>query len=215
MKNYNIHLIRHGKTTDNEQGIFAGGGRDTHLSAAGIAELTAMKEKFIYPKVETLFCSPMMRAVQTAQILYPDHKAILVAPLVEAQMGILEGTPHAEIAESGFWQKWRGPQEEFLGDGVEAHSAFLQRTTTAFATLLEGMMRAGIHDAALVTHGGVISVILAQFGLPEREETEWGADNGAGYTVGASVSFWQHTGKVEVQKVQPGGYLKSLGYEEE
>ena len=214
MRNYKLHLLRHGITADNELGILAGCGRDTHLSPEGRAEIEEMKEKFSYPHIEALFCSPMMRAVQTAQILYPQHKAILVAPLVEAAFGELEGATYAEVEEQGFWETWREEKDPFTAKGLETYKDFHARVTAAFATLLEGMMKSGVKEAALVTHSGVIAAILGQFGLPQLHEDAWLADNGAGYTISVSPATWQRTGMVEVVAVQPAGYLASLGYEE-
>ncbi|MDL2215498.1 histidine phosphatase family protein [Ruminococcaceae bacterium OttesenSCG-928-N02] len=210
MKNYRIHLIRHGFTQDNEAGILGGAGRDLPLSALGKAEILRMKEEFTYPSVETLFVSPMKRAVETAQLLYPQHKALLIAPLVETHFGPFEGVEAAQVATTGFWETWRDEENPQTPDGAESYAAFFERVTTAYATLLEGMMKAGVHEAALVSHGGVIATILGRFGLPQHHEDFWLADNGAGYTTSISTAMWQRLGMVEVTQILPTGYMQAL-----
>lgn len=210
MKNYKIHLIRHGFTADNESAILGGSGRDLPLSDAGRSEIQRLKDAFAYPPVEVLFTSPMMRAVQTAQIIYPNNKALLIAPLVEVNFGELEGMNAADVAKTGFWDTWRDKENPVTPEGAETYEQFLARVTIAFATLLEGMMRSGVKEAAIVTHGGVISSILGKFGLPEHHEDFWLANNGAGYTMSVSTSVWQRINKAEVTQILPAGYEQAL-----
>ena len=74
MKTFKLHLIRHGLTSGNLQGLYIGSGTDIPLCDEGRAQLAELKERFEYPQVDTVFSSPLLRAVETANILFPDAK---------------------------------------------------------------------------------------------------------------------------------------------
>ena len=84
MKNYRLYLVRHGVTQGNLDGIYMGSGTDQPLCAQGAAQLRALAARFPYPKAETVFSSPMRRAVETVELLFPDAKdKIILADLRE------------------------------------------------------------------------------------------------------------------------------------
>ena len=67
MKTFKLHLIRHGMTAGNLQGLYIGSGTDIPLCDEGRAQLKELKERFEYPQVDTVFSSPLVRAVETAR----------------------------------------------------------------------------------------------------------------------------------------------------
>jgi alpha-ribazole phosphatase len=74
-----IHLIRHGKTTANEQKLYCGA-TNIPLSDNGITELLELKEQGVYPKdVAIYFTSGLLRTGQTLDLLYGmvHRKALL------------------------------------------------------------------------------------------------------------------------------------------
>ena len=58
MKTFKLHLIRHGVTAGNLQGLYIGSGTDIPLCDEGRAQLAELKERFEYPQVDTVFSSP-------------------------------------------------------------------------------------------------------------------------------------------------------------
>ena len=58
MKTFKLHLIRHGMTAGNLQGLYIGSGTDIPLCDEGRAQLNELKERFEYPQVDTVFSSP-------------------------------------------------------------------------------------------------------------------------------------------------------------
>ena len=72
MKSYQLHLIRHGLTQGNLDGLYVGSGTDLPLCEQGRADLLDLRARFAYPQPDTVFCSPMRRAVETAEILFPE-----------------------------------------------------------------------------------------------------------------------------------------------
>ena len=61
MKTFKLHLIRHGMTAGNLQGLYIGSGTDIPLCDEGRAQLNELKERFEYPQVDTVFSSPLLR----------------------------------------------------------------------------------------------------------------------------------------------------------
>ena len=55
MKTFKLHLIRHGMTAGNLQGLYIGSGTDIPLCDEGRAQLKELKERFEYPQVDTVF----------------------------------------------------------------------------------------------------------------------------------------------------------------
>ena len=103
MKNYRLYLVRHGVTQGNLDGIYMGSGTDQPLCAQGAAQLRALAARFPYPKAETVFSSPMRRAVETVELLFPDAKdKIILADLRENAIGEFEGRKVTELVQAGF-----------------------------------------------------------------------------------------------------------------
>ena len=210
MKNYRLHLIRHGISLDNEADFLAGCGRDSELSEAGKKTLALYKEQFVYPDIQALFVSPLKRAVQTAEILYPLQKRILIAPLAETYYGELEGSPLHEVYDSRFFQRWMSSDAPYTPNKGESYAEFSARCSSALNALLEGMMKSGIYEAAAVCHSGVIAALLSMHGLPQKPADEWYADPGAGYTLSVSSGMWMRTRMAEVSAIVPAGYLEEF-----
>ena len=86
MKSYTIHFIRNALTDENLEGRYIGH-TNVEISDDGKKQLAAMKEELIFPPVEAVFTSPLKRCTQTAEILYPDNKAIVIDGFIEYNFG--------------------------------------------------------------------------------------------------------------------------------
>ena len=64
MKTFKLHLIRHGITAGNLQGLYIGSGTDLPLCDEGRAQLADLKERFDYPQVDTVFSSPLLTSLR-------------------------------------------------------------------------------------------------------------------------------------------------------
>ena len=58
MKTYKIHLIRHGLTRGNIDGLYVGH-TDMPLCEEGKLQIAQMKEDYIYPYAKFVFSSPL------------------------------------------------------------------------------------------------------------------------------------------------------------
>ncbi len=208
MKTFKLHLIRHGYTQGNLDGLYIGSGTDLPLCTEGRAQLQELADCFDFPQVDTVFCSPMQRAVQTANILFPRaaHQ-FCIDDLREAGFGIYEGQPLKELAQDPSFAQWMNPASGFTPDGAEPTADFHKRCAETLMKLFEYMMKQGITEAACVTHGGVIMSMLSQRAFPSKRPEQWMADAGCGYTVQTDAQLWMRDGLVEVIDIQPRGYL--------
>ncbi len=209
MKTFKLHLIRHGLTSANLEGLYIGSGTDLPLCSEGRAALAELKARYTYPKVDTVFCSPLARAVETAELLFGDAEHKLAAPaLREMAFGVYEGRRLAELVKEPDFARWMGMEDGgFVPEGAEPAAEFHARCADALMKLFEYQMKAGVAEAACVTHGGVLMSMLAQKALPRRKPEEWMADPGCGYTVQCDAAMWMRDGLVEAVEVLPLGYL--------
>ena len=207
MKSYKLHLLRHGLTQANLDKRYMGGGTDAPLCQQGMDDLRALAARCRYPVVNTLFSSPMKRALQTAEILFPvAADRLVVEDIRECCLGAFEGRSWEALQGDADFQKWLNPQSDFVPEGGESGRDFAERTARALLAMMEHMAQNGIFEAACITHGGVIMAMLGQLGLPRRAQPQWMSDNGCGYTVQATASMLMRDQLVEVTGIVPHGY---------
>ncbi len=212
MKSYRLHLLRHGLTKGNKEGIFAGGNLDIPLCEEGKDGLRALWAQHEYPGVPLVFSSPMTRALESADILYPQVKErIILENLRENCFGEFEGKTMQELKGNKQFEKWLDPQSGFVPKGGESGQHFANRTADVLLHMMRYMAQNGISEAACITHGGVIMSMLGQKGLPQKPAPAWMCDNGCGFTVRADASMLMRDELVEVMGGLPRGYQGAQG----
>ena len=149
MKSYTVYLIRHGMTDEGGEGRYIGH-TDVPLSEEGRQQLIRLKDELVYPPVSAVFTSPLSRCTETAAILYPENKAIAIDGLIEYDFGEFENKTAEELKKSPVFPKWlAGEADPPFG---ESNAAFAKRVCGSFEKILEGLMKTGTTDAAIVTH---------------------------------------------------------------
>ena len=158
-----------------------------------------------------MFSSPLVRAVETANILFPNagHQ-FTVHDLREAGFGVFENRPVKDLVKEEDFKKWITPGSGFVPEGAEPTEQFHARCAETLLKLFEYMIRMDVTEAACVTHGGVIMSMLSQRALPSRHPEQWMADPGCGYTVQTDVQLWMRDRLVEAIDIVPFGYADSL-----
>lgn len=66
-----LYFIRHGLTQGNQERKYIGQRENPPLSDTGRAELAEKKARSFYPPAQALYTSPLLRCMETAQLLYP------------------------------------------------------------------------------------------------------------------------------------------------
>ena len=92
-----IYIVRHGQTDWNVEGRYAGR-IDIPLNSKGIKQAKETKEKLKNIKFDKVFSSPLLRAYETAKIIY-DGEIIKDERIIERGNGDLEGKLKSEIKE--------------------------------------------------------------------------------------------------------------------
>ena len=207
MKYYKLHLIRHGLTAGNLEGRYIGSGTDLPLCDEGRAQLTGLKQRLSYPEVPLVFVSPMLRAKQSADLLFPGVRQLELEDLREMGFGKFENRKVEELVRDPEFSRWIDPTSHAVPEGAEDRIAFYQRTGEMLMKMFEYMLRTHTEEAACVTHGGVIMSMLAQHALPQRKPEDWMTDPGAGYSVRLDAEMWMRDHLAEAYDVVPEGYL--------
>lgn len=194
MKSYVIHFIRHGSIDETLSGKYIGT-TDAELSDKGKAALRRLDFENDYPYAKVVFTSPLKRCMQTCQILYPNIKPLVIANLSECNFGEWEGKTAKELKDDPNFQKWLAGDNTVKPPRGESNADFVRRICRMFESIVEGLMKTGTTECAIVTHGGVIMTLLAVYGLPQAKPFEWTMDSGCGYSVRITPMLWQR-GKV-------------------
>lgn len=200
MKTFKIHLIRHGLTDANILGRYIGSRTDLPLSPEGVDELRALRETVDYPNIEKLYSSPMLRARQTAGVLYPDIDINIVDALTEYDFGEFEGKTAAELEGMPSYSEWTAGKIT-APPGGEQTSDFIKRLCMGLNEVVCDMMNSGVTNAAVMMHGGAIMMLLAATAVPRRRSVEWTSENGRGYSLLITPSLYHSSGVVEVYDV--------------
>ena len=202
MKSYVIHFIRHGAVDETLSGKYIGT-TDPPLSDKGRAALRRLNFEMRYPGAQALFTSPLKRCTETCKILYPNLKPLVIANLSECNFGEWEGKTADELKEDEDFQKWLAGDNTVKPPRGESNADFIRRVCRMFESIVEGLMKTGTTESAIVTHGGVIMTLLAVYGLPQAKPFEWTMDNGFGYSVRITPMLWQRDKVAEVYRRIP------------
>ncbi|MGI6656487.1 MAG: histidine phosphatase family protein [Desulfobulbus sp.] len=169
-----LYLIRHGETDDNRNGLLAGR-TDSPLNEHGRAQARRLGERFAEerPQVDHIVVSPLQRTMETARLVFGDSAVFSLDPdLREMDFGIWENLHYADIARRypELWQTWAQDWAHTPIPEAETFGAFIRRVTEAVERLVAD--RPG-EKIALVTHGGCVRVILAQYLCGSADDHYW------------------------------------------
>lgn len=188
MKTYKIHLIRHGKTAANSEGVYIGR-TDMPLSPDGLRELLDLKETMQYPGAARFFSAPLTRCKQTMEVLYPGAKVQTVEGLTECDFGEWEGKSIVQLKnESAFLEWMEGASREIPGG--ESTEEFRERVTAAFEAVVDELLHSGETEAVICTHGGVIMMLMMTYALPKLDMSDCVCNPGNGFTLRITPSLW-------------------------
>ncbi len=158
-----LYLIRHGETLPNVRREFQGTG-DFPLTEKGISQAQSIASFFSNIDVNSLYVSPMARAMQSATPL-AESKALSLIPISafhEVDCGRWEGVSFLEILEreEELLRKWLtdgktpAPEGESLGDVYRRIQAPLHEIVDRH--------RHSSDNVAIVAHGAVNRAAICQ-----------------------------------------------------
>ena len=151
-----VYLIRHGADDSTKRG----GWSDQPLTDEGLEQSEQLAQTLIERKCEAakIVSSDLPRAKQTAEILAKRlHLPVAFSPdFREVNNGALAGMENAVAEKQYPGLYWKSLAWEQRYPGGESPRAFYERIKSAWEKLIAGNQDSLI----LVTHGGVINVIL-------------------------------------------------------
>lgn len=170
-----IYLIRHGATEANERHLYCGR-TDLPLSPAGRQKMTEIH----YPALSgfRFISSGWKRCNETLLALFGSVPYTVESAFREMDFGSFEMRGYEELKEEPAYQQWlSGDNEANPTPGGECGNQMASRSIAAFARIVEEGQ-----DTCIVTHGGVISAIMAHY-FPGKNKNryQWQPHNGAGY----------------------------------
>jgi len=155
-----ILLIRHAQSQ--LAGRFCGSS-NPFLSSAGEVEARELAEKLRATVISHIFCSPLRRAVMTAEAIAATREVPLTVMdgLREMDFGEWEGLTWREIElrDPQFARQWMEQFPSLTAPGGEPFEAFRQRVESAYLQV-QGENVSG--TVAIVAHSGVLGVLLAR-----------------------------------------------------
>lgn len=168
-------IIRHGETDYNTEHRYQGQ-IDIPLSEEGRDHLKESAQV-----VDTVYVSRLRRTAQTAKILFPDARQIVVPGIEEMNFGRFDGHTHQELSSDPAYQRWIDSWCTLDVPGGENREQFTRRTLKAVTGLIRSAAAQGRSHLVIVAHGGTIMAFMERFGEPKREYYEWQPDNGEGW----------------------------------
>jgi len=154
-----IYLIRHGQTTGDVEDRY-GGSYDDELTDKGKIQASELANKIGNSGIQVLFCSPMIRAQQTAKIVKAKLGCEIktIESLRERNKnGILSGMTknEAKVKYPKLVEELRDFRNQI--QGAESHADFVERIKKAF---LEVTSVVNYSTIGIVTHGGPIWAVF-------------------------------------------------------
>lgn len=187
MKNYYLYLIRHGITQGNLDGKYIGQ-TDLSLCPEGKKQIEKLVADDIYPNVGKVYSSPLARCLETAEIIYPENKLMIIDELSEMNFGEFENKTDEQLRDLPDYV-------EFLKGGTppngEKYADFQLRCIEGLDSIFRDMMHGDITRAACVTHAGVITNLLCGYGLPKGRPADYMVEAGNGFEIILTPFLWQ------------------------
>lgn len=190
MKNYYLYLIRHGITQGNLDGKYIGQ-TDLSLCPEGKKHIEELAAGNIYPRVDKVYSSPLARCLETAEIIYPEHKLMIIDEIAEMDFGEFENKTQKQLQDLSEYTEWLKGGTEAAPPGGEKYGDFMLRCIEGLDSIFSDMMHCNITRAACVTHSGVITNLLCGYGLPKGKPADFLCAPGEGYEIVLSTFLWQ------------------------
>ena len=148
-----IHVMRHGTTVWNEQGITQGR-TNNRLSKNGVLLTEKVSKRYKDCKFDIIFCSPLMRTIQTANILNRPHNVKIVKDnnLIEIDQGIFTGRNKDDLSEDE--KRLKALRDK--STGMETYASALDRVRAFLSALRKNTK---YKNVLVITHNVIASFL--------------------------------------------------------
>ena len=172
-----VTLLRHGETAGNLLGQYIGS-TDAPLCPQGLRRATSAPPR---PDVAKVLTSSLLRARQTAGILYPQAEIFTFKGLDEMNFGQFEGKSWRDLEQDAAYRAWVEAKCEGPCPGGEDKAGFIRRCVETVREILAGQAAARAPEVHFVVHGGTIMAVMSQLAQPPRDYFSWKPDFCGGY----------------------------------
>ena len=114
---------------------------------------------YSYLNANVVFVSPMKRAVETAEILFPKAFGIVIDEFAEMDFGIFENKNYLELKNCKEYEAWLDSDCESICPGGESKTEFCKRVSIGIEKLKKIAEALDIFQAVIVAHGGTAMAI--------------------------------------------------------
>ncbi|MDD3026593.1 MAG: histidine phosphatase family protein [Erysipelotrichaceae bacterium] len=151
-------ITRHSKTIWNEQRRLQGR-KDSKLTQKGIEEARILGEFLKGEQIDVIYSSPINRAYQTAQMIFPDREIITDDRLMEMSFGDYEGKSVAELVkQKDYHDLWHNPSLDSRLPHGESYREIKERLQSFYEEI---KTRHASQTVFVVTHGMAFIVLQA------------------------------------------------------
>lgn len=118
----NLYVVRHGEVLSNVKGIISGC-NDEKLTEKGIIQASEVQSKLQDIKFDIVYCSPVERAKQTANIIVPKNDIVYDYRISERDPGTMLGKSRKNIDKND----WNSLDKDRTLEGAETLLSGLKR----------------------------------------------------------------------------------------
>ena len=156
----NIYVIRHGRTNNNELGLF-NGRNDEDINETGMEQAKEARNILKNIDIDLIVCSPIKRAKHTAEIININNIPIIYDNrLMERDTGEITLKPYKAIDREEYWNYYSTKYKnvESVSDLLKRVASFVNEVRTKYKN----------KNILIVTHNGVSRALYAYFyGIPK------------------------------------------------
>lgn len=181
-----IWLIRHGRTAGNIEKRYVGS-TDEHI----LPEERERLKSISMPEADAVYVSPRIRCIETAEVLFPEHKPYIVEGLAECDFGEFEYKNYKELEGNTEYQRWIDSGGTIGFPGGEDREGFQNRIQRAYWRILLDAERRGFERISIVAHGGTIMALMERAAYPYGDYYSWMPENGGGYFLDSESGCWK------------------------
>ncbi len=155
-----IYLVRHGQTTGDIENRY-GGDYEDYLTGEGRKQAEVLATKLTNINIETIICSPRVRAQETAKIISEKLQSPI---LIEKNLrernayGILTGMIKKEAKEKHPNVVKRFIDHTSCITGAETYESFKKRVKSVFKKI----SKQNYQNVVILTHSGVIRCFVRE-----------------------------------------------------
>lgn len=179
MRKKDFYIFRHGQTDLNVRGVWQGATIDALLNKRGIEQAKALAKKIAPLQLTNLYSSPLLRAVQTANILATEicswkvYPVTILQDLRECNFGQCEGWSMEKTRErygADYVQDILFPTKETWGYRFwqgESKEEVFKRVKGALIRIFCSLTWECDDRIGVVCHAGVINALQCGLGLKD------------------------------------------------